>query len=93
MEIKTLSSASINNKRVLLRLDLNLPIGVYIDKTRLLLHLETIKLLHLKHNKVIIISHLGRPKNMESQYSLEFLSFEISQLTGCHVNFIKSLDF
>ena len=54
----------ITNKKIILRLDLNVPIKnkIIIDDTRILLCLPFIKRLIKKKAKIIIISHLGRPK-------------------------------
>ena len=54
----------INNKKIILRLDLNVPIKDKIikDDTRIALCLPFINKLIIKKAKIIIISHLGRPK-------------------------------
>jgi len=51
-------------KKVLLRLDLNVPLqdGVIKDETRINKILPTLKFLIQKQTKIIIISHVGRPK-------------------------------
>ena len=55
----------VENKRIILRLDLNVPVknGFINDTTRIDLCLPFIKNLTDKKAKLIIISHLGRPKN------------------------------
>lgn len=93
MKLQTLSQNEIKNKKVLLRLDLNLPIGVAIDNTRLLLHLETIELLRKNNNQIIIFSHFGRPTTPDPYFSLEFVAEKIAELTSCEVVFIDSTDF
>jgi phosphoglycerate kinase len=93
MKLAALSQNAIKNKRVLLRLDLNLPIGVAIDNTRLLLHLETIDVLKKNHNQIIVLSHFGRPKSLDPYFSLEFLAEKIAQFTKSNVRFIESTDF
>ena len=63
--MKTIKDIDINNKTVLIRCDLNVPIkdGNIEDDNRIVKSLETIKYA-LKHAKyVIIMSHLGRIKN------------------------------
>ena len=57
-------NVSVENKRVILRLDLNVPMldGSVKDTTRIDLTLPLINLLLKKKAKIIIISHLGRPK-------------------------------
>ncbi len=55
---------NLNNKKILLRLDLNVPLkdGLVIDETRINKIIPTIKFLIKKSSKIIIISHIGRPK-------------------------------
>ena len=55
---------NLDRKKVLLRLDLNVPIknGIITDQTRIDKILPVIKFLLKKNSKIIIISHVGRPK-------------------------------
>ncbi len=55
---------NLNQKKVLLRLDLNVPLkkGIITDETRIDKILPVIKFLLKKKSKIIIISHIGRPK-------------------------------
>ena len=55
---------NLNQKKVLLRLDLNVPLkdGIIIDQTRINKILPVIDFLLKKKSKIIIISHIGRPK-------------------------------
>lgn len=64
MQLPTLDSIDVKNKTVLVRLDLNVPMqaGRVTDDTRLKRALATLQYLIAEHAKVIIISHLGRPK-------------------------------
>jgi phosphoglycerate kinase len=59
----TFNQLELNGKRVLLRLDLNLPLekGTITDETRLLAALPTITALRESGAKIVICSHLGRP--------------------------------
>ncbi|PWB95148.1 phosphoglycerate kinase [Methylosinus sporium] len=61
---KTLDSADLDGKRVLLRVDLNVPTenGVVTDKTRIERVLPTIEDISKKGGKVILLAHFGRPK-------------------------------
>ena len=55
---------NLNEKRVLLRLDLNVPLknGMITDQTRIIKILPIINFLLKKKAKIIILSHVGRPK-------------------------------
>jgi len=64
----------LNQKIVLLRLDLNVPIkqGIITDETRINKILPTIQFLLLEKSKIIIVSHVGRPKgNINKDLSLK----------------------
>ena len=62
---------NVQNKTIILRLDLNVPLNEkkIQDKTRILLNLSFLKDLIKKKAKIIIISHLGRPKG---KYNKDF---------------------
>ena len=55
---------NLNDKKILLRLDLNVPLknGIITDQTRIDKILPVIEFLLKKNSKIIIISHVGRPK-------------------------------
>ena len=55
---------NLDNKLVLLRLDLNVPLknGIITDQTRINKILPVIEFLLKKNSKIIVISHVGRPK-------------------------------
>ena len=61
------SNLEIKNQKIILRLDLNVPIKnkIIMDDTRIILCLPFIKKLIEKKAKIIIISHLGRPKGIK----------------------------
>ena len=65
-EIKYLpDSLDIKDKKIILRLDLNVPLQnkVITDHTRILITLPFLKKLILKKAKIIVVAHLGRPKD------------------------------
>ncbi len=76
--IKSVGDFEVGKRRVFLRLDLNVPLdkeGKISDTTRLEAAVPTIKWLLDKQAKLVIASHLGRPKanneNRDNKYSLE----------------------
>lgn len=70
---RTLDQADVKNKRVLVRVDLNVPMenGRVTDMTRVTRVLPTIRELSDKGAKVILLSHFGRPKGVDKSQSLE----------------------
>lgn len=73
-KLETLSKEDLRNKKVILRLDLNLPrirSGVY-DPTRVDLSMPTIKLLSESGARIFAISHFGRPRgSVDMDFSLK----------------------
>ena len=94
-QYRTLNDHNFSNNRVLLRLDLNLPIqnGTISDVTRLTKATPTILKLASQGAKVIIISHFGRPKGtIVEGMSMEQLFKSLSYaLQGFTVKFIPHL--
>ncbi|CDE96013.1 phosphoglycerate kinase [Clostridium sp. CAG:914] len=90
---KVLSDFNFDNKRVILRCDLNVPItnGIIEDDTRIIESLKTIKYLIDKNAKVIILSHLGRVKTEEDKKdnSLYPVYLRLRDLLGDNVCFSK----
>ena len=90
MNLKTLASASLDNKTVLLRADFNVPIyeGKVIETARLKTVSNTIDFLLNKNVKEIrLISHLGRPKPGDQSLSLNFLIPYLEESLGHKVGF------
>src|SRR5947209_8889058 len=69
---RTLDSAELRGKRVLLRVDLNVPMdhGKVSDSTRIARVAPTIAEIADKGGKVILLSHFGRPKGPDAKQSL-----------------------
>jgi phosphoglycerate kinase len=94
--VRDLTDAQIRGKRVLLRVDFNVPLDEnceITDDTRIRAALPTIELLIERGGLPVVLSHLGRPKGKpEAKYSLEPVSKRLAQLTGCNVIFLESTD-
>ncbi|OLV18514.1 phosphoglycerate kinase [Deinococcus marmoris] len=93
--MQNLNQLNISGKRVLVRVDYNVPIkdGVVQDDTRVTASLPTIKkLLEMGAASVVLMSHFGRPKNgPEAKYSLKPVADVLSKTLGQDVTFIDSL--
>ena len=87
---RTLDDAELRNKRVLLRLDLNVPTenGEVTDKTRLERVVPTIREIADKGGKVILLSHFGRPKGRDAKNSLKPVAAKLSEVLGRPVGFV-----
>ena len=83
----------LKGKKVLLRVDLNVPMknGAITETSRIEKILPTIKLLIKKEAKIIILSHIGRPKGqIVNGMSLEPISKKLSQYLNIEVLFNKN---
>lgn len=90
---KTVRDIDVDGKRVLVRVDFNVPIkdGVVGDTTRIKAALPTIKYL-VEHNaRVILMSHLGRPAGtgFEPELSLKPVAAKLAELSGLDVSFVQ----
>ena len=88
---RSLDDADVKGKRVLLRVDLNVPMqnGKVADATRIEEIAPTIKELADKGGKVILLSHFGRPKGPDPKYSLRPVVPEIAKIIGRPVAFAE----
>jgi len=90
MGIKSLSQLNLQNAKVILRCDFNVPIkdGVIGDAGRIVASLSTIKKLLAANCSVVIIAHLGRPKGeVKSELSLAPIAKKLSDLLNQEVLF------
>jgi 3-phosphoglycerate kinase len=88
---KTVKEVDLSGKRVLMRADYNVPVdeGKITDDYRLHQSVPTIQYILEQHDsKLIILSHLGRPKSAEDkQFSLAPVAKRLSELLGREVRF------
>lgn len=86
MRLRTLKDISLKDKKVLLRVDFNVPLGEageITDDFRIRAHLPTIKrILDAGAKKITLISHLGRPKDKEENLRLEGVARRLGELLG-----------
>jgi len=87
---RTLDDVDVHNKRVLLRVDLNVPMdnGRVSDATRLERVTKTITELAEKGAKVILLSHFGRPKGPNPKDSLKPVAITLAYMLRRHVEFV-----
>jgi len=94
--IPSIEDFDLKNKRVFIRLDLNVPIenGKIIDDFRIQAALPTIRYAMDKEAKVILASHMGRPKSKadKQRLSLEPVALRLQELLDCDVIFIHEPD-
>src|SRR5580692_9623161 len=90
MAKKTVADIDVRGKRVLMRVDFNVPVesGKITDNRRIAQALPTIKNILDRGGKLILMSHLGRPKGgPEAKFSLKPAAEELSKLLGKPVQF------
>jgi phosphoglycerate kinase len=90
--LESLDPAAIDGRRALVRVDFNCPIkdGKVADNTRIRAALPTIEFLRSRGARVILLSHLGRPKGgADPKYSMEPVVREVERLLGAPVTFLR----
>ena len=91
-KVKTIKDIQCVGKKVFVRVDFNVPLndrGEVADDSRIVAALPTIKFLVEKRAKVILASHLGRPKGEKNEkYSLKNVAATLEKLLGHNVKFL-----
>lgn len=89
---KSLRDIDVRGKRVLVRVDFNVPLdehGHVMDDSRIRATIPTLNYLRERQARIILMSHLGRPKGVEDRFRLDPVAKRLSELLGTPV---KKLD-
>ncbi len=89
-KFRTLDHVDVKGKRVLVRVDLNVPVenGVVSDATRIERAAHAITEIADKGGKVILLSHFGRPKGRDPKQSLKPVAAEVAHVLKRPVKFV-----
>jgi phosphoglycerate kinase len=90
--MKSIDLASIKGKKVLVRVDYNVPQNEHLEvtnKTRIIRTLDTVKKITDEEGVAILMSHLGRPKGeVNDKYSLKHIVSAVSEVMGKEIIFL-----
>lgn len=93
--MKKITELDLENKKVILRVDYNVPIenGVILDNNRIVAGLETLNYLISKNAKIILMSHLGKVKSEDDKQknTLYPVKQELEKLLNKEIYFIEEL--
>jgi phosphoglycerate kinase len=88
--LRDLPPAALDGKRALVRVDFNVPLrdSAVADETRIRAAVPTIRYLREKGARVVLLSHLGRPKGPDPKASLKQILRDVERILGTPVEFI-----
>lgn len=90
--MKTLNDFNFKNKKVLIRVDFNVPLNgqqEVTDASRIKAVKPTLIKILEDGGSCILMSHLGRPENRENEFSLKHIVSKVSEIIGVQVKFVK----
>jgi phosphoglycerate kinase len=93
--VHTLDDLDVDGKRVLVRVDFNVPLDgnrSITDDSRIRAALPTLNELRERGARLVLAAHLGRPKDREPEFSLKPAAERLSELLGTDVELADSLD-
>ncbi|WP_372754053.1 phosphoglycerate kinase [Mariniflexile sp.] len=91
--MKTLNDFNFENKKALIRVDFNVPLNESFevtDDTRIVSAKPTIIKILEDGGSCILMSHLGRPKGVQDQFSLRHIAKKVEDILGVEVKFIDA---
>lgn len=91
--MKTLNDINFKNKRALIRVDFNVPLNEQFevtDDTRIVSAKPTIIKILEDGGSCILMSHLGRPKGVQDEFSLRHIIYKIEDVLGIKVKFASN---
>ena len=91
--MKTIYDFNFENKKALIRVDFNVPLDdnhQVTDTTRIEAAKPTILKVLEDGGSAILMSHLGRPKNNEPEFSLKHIVAKVSEIIGVQVKFVEN---
>ena len=92
--MRTLDDLDVEGKRVLVRVDFNVPLDEdrnITDDSRIRAALPTLSELRERGARLVLAAHLGRPKHREPEFSLRPVAERLSDLLGADVKLARSL--
>jgi phosphoglycerate kinase len=91
LKMKTIYDFNFNSKKVLIRVDFNVPLDNdfrITDATRIEAAKPTIDKILADGGSVILMSHLGRPNGVQNEFSLQHIVDKVSEVLGIKVQFV-----
>jgi len=89
--MKTLNDFNFKDKKAIIRVDFNVPLNdkfEVTDATRIQAAKPTIIKILEDGGSCILMSHLGRPKGKQDEFSLGHIVDEVTEIIGCNVKFV-----